>query len=224
MSGSIFLVLASCILLPCAGGSPVFLVDFQATFNGGFGFPGISMTGSYEFEVQPPIAVVNNGTTALYAMQSASIDLNGIAFSTTPFQMRVDNNIPLSAPGVFRDAYYATALVSGTFMNDFALQAAGLEFEQAGTSPSAFNSLDLPTSVADLSGFGPSDLRSADLVFENLQDGGLFAINGTLEDLSITQVPEPGAIPLCGLGLGLLIRSQRRKGKRSEIDFVPRTS
>jgi hypothetical protein len=208
---SIFLVLASCILLPDAMSSPVFMVNFQATFDGGFGFPAVSMTGSYQFEVQPPIAVVNSGTTALYAMQSASIALNGVAFSTTPLQIRVDNNIPLSTPGVFRDAYVATAMVSGTFMSDFALQGAGLDFEQVGASPSAFNSLDLPTSVADLSGFGLSDLRSAFLTFENLQQGGLFGINGTMENLSIAEVPEPAATLLCALGLGLLIwRNGRR--------------
>ncbi|MBZ5611933.1 MAG: hypothetical protein LAP38_27035 [Acidobacteriia bacterium] len=210
-----FFILGSCILWPDAIADPLFLVNFQAKFNGGFGFPGVSMAGSYEFELQPPIAIVNNGTTALYAMQSASIDLNGGAVSTTPSQIRVDNDLILNTPGFLRDGYFATALLSGTFMGDFALQGAGLDFEQGSAAPAAFNSLDLPTSVADLSGFGPSDLRSAFLVFEDLQQGGLFAINGDLEDLAISEVPEPPmAIPLCALGLGLVVWSQRHMARK----------
>jgi hypothetical protein len=202
---SMVLVLAACVLLPDAMAEPLFLVRFQATFNDEFGFPGASMVGSYEFEQQP--------ASGRYPMQSASISLNGIAFSTTPLEIRIDNDLPLSIPFLLRDAYYATALVSGTFMGNFALQGAGLAFEQLGPAPSAFNSFDLPTSVADLSGFGPTDLRSAFLTFQNLQQGGLSAIYGTLEDISITAVPEvPMAMPLCALVLGLIIWAQRRGG------------
>jgi len=99
------------------------------------------------------------------------------------------------AAPLLRDAYVAVVSVSGTYLSDFALTDAGLEFVKFGTPPLALASLDLPTSVADLSGFtetDPMDHRTAFLAFENLSTGGLFTTYAPLSALTFTRVPQLG--------------------------------
>lgn len=72
-----------------------YLVRFQANFDSGFGgLPATAIKGSYVLESQPPTSVVNDGATANYAVSSATVELNGLAFATTPGYIRVDNNLP----------------------------------------------------------------------------------------------------------------------------------
>lgn len=96
------------------------------------------------------------------------------------------------------------------YAGHFKLAGAGLGFNQTNSSPSALNSLDLPLSVSDLAGFGPSDMRTAWLTFENTSNStGPFLTSGSLTELSFTLIPEPGALMLMGLGI-VAVLSRRR--------------
>jgi hypothetical protein len=189
----------------------LFQVNFQATFDSGFGgLPAVPINGSYTFELRPPTQ--NDGISANYAMQSATFTLNGLKFDSASeaFKyLRVDNNIGLSG-GAFRDAYYSFASLDGAFSTGFLIQGAGLSFEQVGASPSAFGNIGLPTSVGDLAGFGASDARNAVLVFRNLALGYSFATYAPVTALSIIPIPEPSFGSLAMTGLGAIFLRFRR--------------
>ena len=98
---------------------------------------------------------------------------------------------PAAKAEVSRDAYYVWGEVAGTYEGSFLLSAAALEFVKFGSPPDALTSLNLPTSVADLSGFtieSELDHRLAFLSFENLATGGLFAISAPLTSFSMERV------------------------------------
>jgi hypothetical protein len=203
---------AACLAVsPTVWAGPVFLVQFQARFDSGFGgLPTVQLSGSYTFEVRPPASIVNDGTTAIYPMQSVSFTLDGTDFAATPFEIRVDNNIDLGVGGLFRDAYYPFAVLTGVYATNFAIDGAGLQFEQVGAVPAAFHNVYLPTSAADLAGFGFSDNRFAVLTFTNLALGGAFATVAPVENLSFTAIPEPRALLMCGLGMGMIVCRHRK--------------
>jgi hypothetical protein len=99
---------------------------------------------------------------------------------------------PAADAAVSRDAYYVWGEVAGTYEGSFFLSAVGLEFVKFGSPPEALTSLDLPTSVMELSGFtveSELDHRLAFLSFENLATGGLFAISAPLTVFSMERVP-----------------------------------
>jgi hypothetical protein len=98
---------------------------------------------------------------------------------------------PAANAVVSRDAYSVVGAVEGTHEASFLLSAAGLEFVKFGSPPAALTSLDLPLSVAELSGFtiaSELDHRLAFLSFENLATGGLFSNSAPLISFSMERV------------------------------------
>jgi hypothetical protein len=77
-----------------------------------------------------------------------------------------------------------------------------LYFEQDAAAPTALSSLALPTSAADLAGFGPGDKHEAELAFERPGTMEFFVEHAPLDYLSITAVPEPASWALAALALG----------------------
>ncbi len=198
--------------------APVYLVNFEAVFDSGFGgLPTTSIKGTYMFELSPA-TIQNNGCTAMYPMQGARVDLNDALFGTPYGELRVDNNIRLAGPNRYRDSYHAIAPLGGAYAGNFSLIGAGLEFNQIGASPSALNTLDLPTSVEGLAGFGPQDDRHAWLAFQNLNLGQPFTTSAAIQAFSIIQIPEPTPILLCLLGSVLFGRRPRWKLPRPFIE------
>ena len=200
------LVAASMLLALSLRGQGTYVVSFHASFDSGFGgLPSVEMIGTYTFEPLPPDYLGNGNHSAFYgsSMRSGTFALNGSSFQgTVVASLRVDDDLRLTS-GRLRDAYYADYFLSGTYATNFELVAAGLGFEQVGSAPTAFTSLALPTSLADLSGFTSSDYRNATLTFRNLSTGVTYTSEAPLHGLQITLIPEPSAWALACFGLGL---------------------
>lgn len=193
------------------GAAPFYVAKFEAVLDSGFGgLPPTLLQVSYVFEDRPPYLVVPH--EAYYEFESISVRLNGVAYSATPLEIGVQNNLRDSGD-IRRDAYFVVGTVSGTYGENFELMSAGLEFVKYGSPPDALSDLSLPRSVADLGGFtveSELDYRVAFLAFENLATGGLFSSSAPLMSLSIERVAEPGTFWLLGLGLAGLGVSRRR--------------
>ena len=193
-----------------ASAGQLYNVSFHADFDTGFGgLPFVEMRGAYVFEVLPPAYLTDENASAHYetSFRSGSFSLSGLEFDGTEGYLRVDNNVRM-ASSTYRDGYYALTFLSGVLASRFSLGAAGLSFEQLGTAPSALTSCDLPTSAADLAGFGDSSTRYAVLSFQNLPDGVWYSSTAPVDSLQFTAIPEPGVwsfVAMNALALALRI-------------------
>jgi hypothetical protein len=187
----------------CWGGSPLYRADFQATFTGDLGPDPVKVIGSYLFALTPPDRIYNDGTSADYSILSMSVQVGNQHFSSTGGVLRIDNDINLGEGGL-RDSYSATGSLDGVYAGNYRLYMAGMEFDLINAAPSALNSLDLPTSAAQLNGFPEgSGQRWVILGITDLSQNYKHVAGIPVEFLSITQIPEPGALSLAGLAIGL---------------------
>lgn len=214
---ALVVIAASGLVSACAWGGELYRVDFRATFDSGFGgLPTVELIGRYTFEVLPPTEGDNISAYYGSSMRSSTFTLNGTIFQGTDGYLRVDNNIALPDP--LRDGYYALCTLNGAVYSYFTFYAAGLSFEQQGRPPSALNSIALPTSAADLAGFLPAE-QTAVLTFRNPDTGITYATYAPVHELQFTLVPEPGALTLIGLGVGLVV--WQRKLRELQQPRVP---
>jgi hypothetical protein len=171
--------------------------------------------GSYLFALTPPVRVYNDGTSADYSILSMSVQVGNQHFSSTSAVLRIDNDINLG-DGRLRDSYYATGSLDGIYAGNYRLDVVGPTFDQWSAAPSALNSLDLPTSAAQLDGFPEGSslehIKWVSLGITDLSENFTHVAGAPIEFFSITQVPEPGSLSLAGLAIGLaaMRRAYRR--------------
>lgn len=214
------LLVTTLSLLLC---SPVcaqlFVVNYAASFEAtSGGLLAVDVVGAYTFQLTPPDQVAQDATSAYFlnAMASGAFKLNEAVFVgvLTNSYLRVDNNIALGQR--FRDGYYGLVTLEGIFAQRFELKLAGLSFEQVGNLPTALNSLALPTSTSDLTGFAESE-RLAVLVYKDLINGVTSAQYAPVQSFSISQVPEPTLVQLAVLGALGGFWSRRRRAVSSPL-------
>jgi len=210
MGPALVIIAAWWLVSVCAWGGELYRVDFRATFDNGYGgLPTVELIGTYTFEVLPPTYGDNTSAYYMSSMRSSAFTLNGTSFQGTDGYLRVGNNIELPDP--LRDGYYGLCSLNGAVYSNFAFYTAGLSFEQQGRPPSALNSIALPTSAADLAGFLPSE-QTAVLTYRNPNTGVTSASYAPVHELQFTLVPEPGALTLIGLGVGLVVWQRKLRG------------
>jgi hypothetical protein len=185
----------------------IYQATYHASFTTGYGgFPVVDLLGTYTFELLPPSYYANDGASAMFNnhLRTGSLLMNGVVFSSTSGNLRLDDNLPLNALQS-RDGYSVGINLAGQLATNITLVAGGLGFESVAQSPpTALTSLNLPLSADDLAGFiGPGE-RRAFVNFYNLTDGGYYGIGAPVDWITISVIPEPLAGSIVLLAGGLL--------------------
>lgn len=178
----------------------LFVCNYHVLFNDtANGVPVIDLTGAYTFEVTPPTVWIDTSASYYDSIRSGSFILNGLTLAgdLSNSSLQVDNNLPVD--GGLRDTYFSMLSLSNITVGNVVLEATGLDFEQRGPSPSALNSLAIPTTTSDLTGFLNSE-RLAFLVVYRIDLDSWYNTTAQVDSFSITPIPEPSSAALILLG------------------------
>jgi hypothetical protein len=207
-----------------ANAVPIALEFYAQTFAD-FGAPALDVTARVTYESdQSPFAsfTVGEGTMSLYAWSSWEATIDGVTLDFAPMtneHLQVANNItdPFSARDRFAGhASLATPVAAGPLtVARLAFSWEQVFLQPTTVLPDALADDSLPTSSADLAGFGPAGTISV-VAFDATGQG--YALFGIMSSYSLgpvaTAVPEPETLTLLVAGLLAGLLGRRRTSKR----------
>jgi hypothetical protein len=212
-----------------ARATPIWL-EFSGTIVSSFGgLPApVDVSGSLVYDPDSPDP--RNANQVLYGVLLHHVDIDGLTELSGTAQLEVTNDLDVSfglPGGLFLDRFsLVVGGLSALLTPNIEIFAVGFQFESTAPVNDDLVSLDAPTSLGDLAGFGSGDEQLFNIrlfvSFDNLETGGAFSTGTNTFDVSFTPVPEPSTALLVAASITVLGLTRRAAIPQARVHFQVR--